>query len=175
VLKLIYHTATLGPIDLEYERPVIRVGRSEDNDLVLRHPSIAPRHCVLVFRGERVLCLAPDQEVSAETDLWSLAGPELGAGDPIVIGDLQFTLAHSPKTVELPEVHAHAAMPSTSAEDVDIGAPGPSAPRHYCPNCRAFIPASQVKRVGLVGHAKRDLCPKCSRLLETRPSVASPV
>ena len=102
MLKLIYHTAVFGPIDLEYARPVIRVGRNEDNDLVLRHPSVEPYHCRLVFRDESVLCLPPNQAIRSQTDLRGLNGLEFGPGDPIQIGDLQFSLAHSSKTVAVP-------------------------------------------------------------------------
>ena len=166
VLKLIYHTAVFGPIDLEYDRPVIRVGGSEDNDLVLRHPSVEPYHCLLVFRGEKVLCLPPSEDIPSETDLPSLTGPELGAGDPIQIGELQFSLAHSSKTVAVPEAHRQGSTPGASEDDAAAGT-GEQAnqPRYYCAHCRAFIQDAEVKHVGLVGHAKRNLCPKCSRLL----------
>jgi len=170
VLKLIYHTGVFGPIDLAYDRPVIRVGRSEDNDLVLRHPSVAPHHCLLVFRGENVLWLPPDQAISAHTDLWSLTGPELRAGDPLAVGDLRFVLAHSSKTVALPDVRGQGAMDGASVGDAGSAAE-PREPRFYCAHCRVFIPDAQVKRVGLLGHAKRNLCPKCSHLLEAEPAI----
>jgi hypothetical protein len=167
VLKLIYHTAVFGSIDLEYHRPVIRVGRSEDNDLVLRHPSVAPHHCLLVFLGEKVLCLPPSQPIPA--DPWSLTGPELGPGDPLLIGDLQFSLVHSSNTVAVPEVHAPGSMGGAREDPAAIGTEEEaSQPRYYCTYCRAFIPDAQVKRMGLLGHAKRNLCPKCSRPLETQ-------
>jgi hypothetical protein len=175
VLKLIYHTAVFGPIDLEYDRPVIRVGRSEDNDLVLRHPSVQPHHCLLVFRGEKVLCLLPTQAIPAPTDLQSLPGPEFGPGDPLWIGDLQFGLAHSSKTVALPEVHSQGSTAGASQDDATTGT-GEEAnqPRYYCAHCRAFIREAEIKHVGLVGHAKRNLCPKCSHLLETGPEPPKP-
>jgi hypothetical protein len=169
VLKLIYQTAVFGPIDLEYDRPVIRVGRSEDNDLVLRHPSVAPHHCLLVFRGEKVLCLPPSQAIPSEADLPSLTGLELGPGDPITIGDLQFSLAHSSRTVAVPDFQTQ----GSTAAAIETGGKA-SQPRYYCTNCRAFIQNTEVKRVGLVGHAKRNLCPKCSRLLETEPEPQKP-
>jgi hypothetical protein len=175
VLKLIYHTAVFGPLDLEYDRPVIRVGRSEDNDLVLRHPSVEPHHCLLVFRGEKVLCLPPGQAIPPQTELWSLTGPEFGPGDPITIGDLQFSLAHSSKTVALPEVHSQDSTGGAS-ESAAATATGEEASQraYYCAHCRAFVKPAEVKRVGLVGHAKRDLCPKCSRLLELEPEPPNP-
>ena len=177
MLKLIYHTAVFGPIDLEYDRPVIRVGSSEDNDLVLRHPSVEPYHYLLVFRDEKLLCLPPSEDLPSQADLENLSGPEYGPGDPIGIGDLEFSLAHSSKTVAVPEVRRHSSTGEAS-EDPAAGGTGAEArqQRYYCPQCRTFVQAAEVKRVGLVGHAKRNLCPKCSRLLETEPEpqVAAP-
>jgi hypothetical protein len=167
VLKLIYHTAVFGPIDLEYDRPVIRVGRSEDNDLVLRHPSVEPHHCRLVFRGEKVLWLPPSQDIPSQTDLRSLTGPELGPGDSIQIGDLQFSLAHSARTVAVPDVQNQGSTASGTCE-------AESQRRYYCAHCRVFIQDTEVKRVGLVGHAKRSLCPKCSGLVEPEPKPQKP-
>ena len=63
MLELIYHSGVFGPIHFEYSGPTVRVGSSEDNDLVLRHPSVELYHCLLVFRGEKVLCLPPDAVV----------------------------------------------------------------------------------------------------------------
>ena len=175
MLKLIYHTAVFGPIDLEYDRLVIRVGSSEDNDLVLRHPSVEPHHCLLVFRGEKVLCLPPSRAIPPEADLGSLTGPELGPGDPITIGDLQFSLAHSSRTVAVPGVHSQGSTTAASEGDAGIGKGGEASQRRYhCTNCHAFFEEGEVKRVGLVGHAKRNLCPKCSRLLETEPEPQKP-
>ena len=173
MLKLIYHTVVFGPIDLEFDGPVIRVGRSEDNDLVLRHPSIEPYHCLLVFRGEKVLCLPPSQDVPAQTELRHLTGPEFGIGDSLQIGDLRFSLAHSPRTVGVPGIDSPGSLTGDSEcdtafrRDVELRPGG-----YYCAHCRRWIPDAEVKRVGLVGRAKRDLCPKCSRPLETRPERA---
>jgi type III secretion system (T3SS) inner membrane Yop/YscD-like protein len=175
VLKLIYHSTVFGPIDLEYDRPVIRVGRSEDNDLVLRHPSVEPHHCLLVFRDEKVLCLPASQTLPSQTDLRSLTGSELGPGDPVKIGDLQFSLAHSSRTVALPEIHSNNQGSPAAATSGDAAVrTGEQAVqrRYYCARCRAFIEDTKVKRMGLVGHAKRDLCPKCSRPLETEPDCS---
>jgi FHA domain len=175
VLKLIYHTAVFGPINLEFDRPVIRVGRSDDNDLVLRHPSVEPHHCLLVFQGEKVLYLPPNQVILAQTDLRTLTGPELGPGDPLRIGELQFSLAHSSRSVAVPEVHNQASVTGASEGDAATGAGGEAGQRrYYCARCRAFISDAQVKRVGLVGHAKRRLCPKCSGLLEAESGPQKP-
>jgi hypothetical protein len=41
----------------------------------------------------------------------------------------------------------------------------------FCPQCRTFVRETEVKRMGLVGQPKRNLCPKCGRVLEREPTV----
>ena len=166
MLKLIYHNTVFGPIDLEYDRPVIRVGRSEDNDLVLRHPSVEPYHCLLVFRGEKVLCLPPSKRLPSLEELPGMTGPEYRPGDIVSIGELMFSLAHSANTIALPEVCLVGTPAGVAETAAPISAAETNEPRYFCPHCRTFIESSGVKRVGLVGHTKRNLCPKCSSLLE---------
>jgi hypothetical protein len=177
VLKLVYHAGVFGPIHLEYGRPVIRVGRSDDNDLVLRHPSVEPHHCLLAFRDEKVVCLPPDAALSPEVDLRALAGPEFGVGEQIIIGELQFSLVHSARTVAIPAVDGRDSGAQAVADEAATGAGRGGDQRHYfCAHCQRSFPNAEVKRVGLVGHAKRYLCPKCSRLLdvETEPPKPPP-
>ncbi len=177
MLELVYQSAVFGPLHFEYDRPVIRVGRSEDNDLVLRHPSIAPHHCLLVFRGEKVLCLPPDQAVFSEADLENLTGPEFDVGSQIRIGELRFALTHSAQTVAIPEAHPSdgTAMLLESDPATDTGAAA-SQGRYFCAHCQVFVSSTEAKTLGLVGHAKRHLCPKCSGVLniEQEPPKPSP-
>jgi hypothetical protein len=169
VLELIYHSSVFGPIRLDYYEPVIRVGRSEDNDLVLRHPSVEPQHCLLLFQGEKVLYLPPDDGLFLETDLGAVAGPEYGEGDQLQIGEIRFSLAHSARTVAIPKVHGH----ESGGRSAEAGESA-SQRRFFCARCRAFVPQTEIKRLGLVGHAKRYLCPKCSSLLELELEPARP-
>jgi len=175
VLKLIYHTAVFGPIHLEYDRSAIRVGRSEDNDLVLRHPSVEPHHCLLVFRDEKVLCLPPSQNVPSEFELEGLTGPEFGPGDQLRIGEVEFSLVHSPRTVAIPEIHRPDSRAGAWKEGRSSGAEeGASDGRYFCAHCQLPLSITEVKRVGLVGHAKRFLCPKCSNILDVEPEPTKP-
>ena len=170
MLKLIYNSPVFGTIDFEYYRPLVSVGRAEDNDLVLRHASVELHHCFLLFRGEKVICLPRSKLPPDPTELPQVSGRELGSGDSLWIGELQFTLGHSSSSVTLHAVSA--------PEELSEFAPGKAAlepavveRQFYCPQCRISIPETQVKRVGLVGHAKRNLCPKCSRVLEGEPGA----
>ena len=156
VLKLIYQTNVFGPIDFEFDRTAIRVGSDSANDLVVSHPSVDPFHCVLLFRNEKVVWLPPQACELSEAGLGRATGPEYGAGDRFLVGELEFLLDHSSRSVAL---HRHQAAQENSQH--------PENCRHFCPNCRRFIPEQEVKRVGLVGQPKRELCPQCSRLLET--------
>ena len=139
------------------------------------NPSVEPHHCLLVLRGEKLLCLSGDEADSCQTDLDSLAGPEYGVGDQIRIGELQFSLAHSARTVAIPGVPSQTASAETSEGESATEASETAGRRRYvCAHCRVFIPNAQVKRLGVVGHAKRYLCPKCSGLLDVEPEPAKP-
>lgn len=155
MLKLIYHTHVFGPIDFEYDRHSIRVGSDPANDLVLSHSSVSEFHCVLVFRDEKVIWLPPEACELPDSDLLAMTGPEFTAGDRFQVGELEFVLDHSSRSVAL---HRHQTSQQDSQQTEHF--------RHFCPNCRRFVPEQAVKRVGLVGQPKRELCPQCSRLLE---------
>ena len=195
MLKLIYHNPVFGPIDLEFERPIIRVGRSEDNDLVLRHPSVEPHHCVLVFRDGKLVWLAanvpgmnngpltptlspsegerenPSEQVTGSR---SLAGPEFGPGDHLQIGELLFNVQRSSQSVAIPAVRMPQANAEPSASEAQSST-AESRNRYFCPKCRVVYQSSDLKRVGLVGHSKRLLCPKCSHVFEVEPEPPKPV
>ncbi len=156
----------MGPIDLEYEQAFVRVGSSQDNDLVLPHKSVAPYHCLLVFRGEQLLLLPPSPEPPSTADLHALDGQEFGLGDSLSIGGVTFTLAHSSKTVALPELPSAPGAPKPSADA--------SQHRYFCPHCQMVVPEAQLRRVGLVGRAKRLMCPKCSHMFDSEPPPAPP-
>jgi hypothetical protein len=162
VLKLSYHTTVFGQIDFEYDRPVIRVGRSSDNDLILDHPSIEPHHCLLVFCNEKVRCMPPNQTIHSQTDLQNYSGAEFGIGDTLRIGELEFKLAHSSRTVDVPMIHKDS--PAVDAVGTQVALENAL---YYCTHCRAFIKNADVKRLGLLGHPKREFCPKCSRSLQS--------
>jgi FHA domain len=166
VLKLIYHTAALGPIELEYDRPVIRVGSSRNNDLVLDHPSVEPCHCQLVFREEKLLCLPSSQTISPGTDLRSLHGHEYGAGEQLRIGELEFSLAYSARSVALPAMLHQELERETVTHPPNHLEETADSESYYCPECRKGYHSTEVRRIGLVGGAKRCLCPKCSRILD---------
>ena len=168
MLKLVYHNTVFGPIDLEYERAVVRVGSSEDNDLVLRHSSVQSHHCVLVFNDEKLLCLPPEWQVSAAAELGTLPGPRFGLGERFTVGELEFTLAYSARSIAIPQGQSenwNAGVPEGSVA-AEAGRKEAAA-AFYCPNCRIALEETEVKRVGLIGRAKRCLCPRCSREVET--------
>lgn len=166
MLKLVYHTLVFGPINLDYQQPLIRVGRNDDNDLVLPHDSVEPYHCTLLFRGEHVVWLSPDYSIGSEADLNNIEGPQFGQGDALKFGELQFLLDHSAQTVSLPE----GGLRGPTDESKALAASQGRAERRYvCTHCGTFWWPEQVKWMGLVGHAKHSLCPECSYPVELEP------
>ena len=56
-----------------------------------------------------------------------------------------------------------------------MGLRGATQRRFFCAHCRVFIPHAEIKRLGLVGHAKHYLCPKCSSVLELETEPSKPL
>ena len=68
------------------------------------------------------------------------------------------------------QVYSQEERARASEADSATGASKGASPRRYfCAHCRVFIPDAEVKRLGVIGHAKRCLCPKCSGLLVAEP------
>jgi hypothetical protein len=160
VLKLVYQTAVFGPINLEYEKPVVRVGSSQDNDLVLPHPSVRPHHCLLSFWEERLALLPAEADAQTAQAAWAQpSGHIYESGEELRIGELSFMLGHSANTVAVPEAVLHPSLQPTGAEEDGAVMTGP---RYYCSHCGRYVPVADLKRIGLVGRAKHLLCPQCS-------------
>jgi hypothetical protein len=172
VLKLVYQTAAFGAINLEYEKDVVRVGSSEDNDLVLVHPSIRPHHCLLSFWEEKLAVHPPDE--SAMTSAAARAhfsGATYACGDQLQIGELTFLLGHSANSVAVPEPLAQRPPLLPATEEAAVA---PAGPRYYCAHCGTFVPEALLKRIGLVGHTKHLLCPWCSTHVQWDDTATEP-
>jgi hypothetical protein len=128
---------------------------------------------VLVFRGEKVLCLPPDQAPASEAELGKVTGKEFGAGDSLKIGEVQFSLAHSSRSVAFAKPQS-TALPPEGAVEALAGDTDAQAKRYWCAHCKMFVPEANLRLMGLVGHAKHKLCPKCSTLLEAESKPEPP-
>ncbi len=166
MVKLVYHTVALGPINLDYGKALVRVGSSEDNDLVLLHPSVKAHDCLLVFRDETLTVLPPEFPVAADTDLRAFKDEIYQKGDTLNIGALAFQVGHSNNTVSLPPPGPAGAPPVNDARAFS------DPHRYYCGHCRSFIAPAEVKKLGLVGQSKRAFCPKCSHPVALGPGAA---
>lgn len=148
MVKLVYQTSAFGRLGLEYPRPVITVGSAPDNDLVLPHPSVRPRHCLIEFREDRVVVCAPAGAAADQAE----PSREYGLGERLAIGAVVFEVEHSASTVAIPRER-----PPEEPEPVAFG------PLYFCPNCQKHYPLSALTRIGLERRRKHLLCPKCSR------------
>ncbi len=163
MVKLVYHTRTLGPIGLDYCRPVATVGSDPGNDLVLPHPSVRPRHCILEFLEDCVRLAPPPDGAVPDPAADALAGRQFFVGDQLAIGEVMFEIQPSGRTVVIPQY-----QPPREPEFVGTG------PLYFCEHCQRSYPASTLTRIGLVGRPKRLLCPKCSReLVPPRQEIAA--
>jgi pSer/pThr/pTyr-binding forkhead associated (FHA) protein len=97
----------------------IVIGREDDCDVVLRHPSIAPRHCSIQRKPGNTFILS-DLHTPTGTFLsdghTSVDTYELHSGDEILVGDNRIR-------IELPEEERSEKSPSVSSSHVQVEQP----------------------------------------------------
>lgn len=175
MLRLVYHTDLFGALYLEYNQPLVRVGSSSDNDLVLLHPSVSPHHCSLLFEEDSVRVLPADFQLRPEGLPPGLEVPCYVEGDTLPIGEVPLLVEHSPNTVALPCPRAETVDTGLTPDGywrADAGQAPPRA-RWLCRACAIRLEDRQITRIGLEKSRKHFLCPKCSHELELiRPQAA---
>ncbi len=164
MLRLVFRSGVFGPMYFEYPRPCIRVGSSQDNDLVLPHPSVHPYHCQLWMEEDGLAVLSPDAPAADPGP----RAPRYGEGQALMIGELRLEIERSPNSivvpVDTPVVPANPAQDERGywfAEHPEV----PLTARWLCTPCERRFDDGQVKVIGLVGARKHVLCPICSQRL----------
>jgi hypothetical protein len=163
MVRLVYHTAALGPICLDYTHPVITVGSALDNDLVLPHPSVRPQHCQIELRDRSLVLWPAGTSVAAAQAGGDQNGREYQIGEKLTIGELVFEVDYSSQTVAIPD-----------ARPAESPAPALYGPLYFCPQCDKYYPLSALTRIGLEKRRKHLLCPKCSREVIAPPGPGGP-
>jgi hypothetical protein len=181
MLKLVFHTASFGDFNFEYNKPCIRVGRNPDNDLVLPHESVKPYHCLLLFHEDAIVMLAADVPVAPQLDLHSITGPTFHSGDRLCFGEIEMSVEDSRTKIAIPGLsriagqNASASGPGVpSVDSSSTPEPEPAGPQYYCPQCNALFVDAKVTRIGLVGRAKHLLCPTCSHPVDLFQAAVAP-
>lgn len=96
--RLVAVTTSLGGVEFRLDRPSLVIGRTEENDIILNHPSISRHHAKIVRDGERytVVDLQSANGVRVGSDTYDRV--DVQPGDVIELGHVKLRLVGADET-----------------------------------------------------------------------------
>lgn len=150
-----------GPKELNWG--VTRVGRGEDNDIVIDHPSVSYHHCELELGLDFLLVRDCGSTNGTFVNNQPAKEARLEPGQSVRLGQVPVTVEWSRQQVNVPKVEA----PKLAAS-VDLGDGVLSCLKHetipsswHCPKCDQYFCTGCTHDVHLVGRPSRRTCPHC--------------
>lgn len=150
---------------------ITRIGRGEDNDVIVSHPSLSQHHCELElgidFLKVRDLGSTNGTTVGERTVTEAFLAP----GERLRFGQVSATVEWSQESVNVPAIEAQR-LPAS----VEFGEGVLSCIKHtaavaswHCGECDKYFCSSCIKDVRLVGRPPRRVCPECSQTVVLAP------
>jgi pSer/pThr/pTyr-binding forkhead associated (FHA) protein len=162
--RLIVKNGELSKPFIDLKWGVTRLGRAEDNDFPIDHPSVSSHHCEVTL----------DLNAVSVRDLGSTNGTfvngqpvqqaALASGQSLLIGDVEFVLEHSSVAVAVPTVPVERAPESVRLTDGTMSChnhPTVRAARR-CLQCRKMFCDPCIHGVYRISGPPLKLCPDCS-------------
>ncbi|NCC53366.1 MAG: FHA domain-containing protein [Spartobacteria bacterium] len=101
----------------ELEQNEVRIGRSQDNFIVLNHPTVSGHHCTILRDGDKYIVSDQDSTNGTRLNSKDIKEAQLKPKDLIQVGSVEFMF--DGENVEAIETHAYAEA------QVEV-APGPA-------------------------------------------------
>jgi hypothetical protein len=150
---------------------ITRIGRGEDNDVVVSHPSLSQHHCEMElgidFLKVRDLGSTNGTIVGDQTVTEAFLAP----GERLRFGQVPATVEWSQESVHVPAIEAQGLPVS-----VELGDGVLSCIKHtttvaswHCEECDKYFCSGCIKDVRLVGRPPRRVCPECSQTVVPAP------
>jgi pSer/pThr/pTyr-binding forkhead associated (FHA) protein len=166
--------ANIGPKELNWG--VTRVGRGEDNDVIIQHASVSYHHCELELGLDFLIVRDCGSTNGTFVANQPVKEARLEPGQPVRFGQVPVTLEWSREQVNVPKVEA-----PKRAASVDLGDGVMSCLKHeaipstwHCPKCNEYFCTGCTRDVHLVGRPSRRTCAGCGMAVELAPWADKP-
>ena len=150
---------------------VTRVGRGDDNDVVLNYPFISFHHCELELGLNGLLVRDTGSTNGTFVNERPIQEARLEPGQKLRLGQVSATVEYSDGTIVVPELHVKRPPESMPlADGVMSCRTHPNTPSvWHCEDCRQYFCWHCVRGVNLVGRPVHKLCPLCSHHVVVAP------
>ncbi len=169
--RLMIQTEGVAPAGFDLNLGVNRVGRAEDNDFVVRHPSVSGHHCEVELGLDSVRirdCHSTNGTFVGSVRVTPEACVVLAPGQVLRLGDVRVAVEQAQDRVSVPAV-----SPPKVPQSVEMADGVWSCERHngiralwHCPKCDGRFCAPCIRELRLTKGRPHRLCPICSAHVE---------
>jgi hypothetical protein len=165
--RLLVKTAGVGNRLIELKLGTNRIGRSEDTDFPILHPTVSSLHCELVLMNEGVILRDLESTNGTFVDGRAVREARLSAGQTVQLGDVELLVETTDVTVAIPKfIDPELPAPPVVLVDGAMVCPRHSQARvtHRCTHCKEVMCAACVHQIRRRGGKKTLLlCPVCGQ------------
>jgi hypothetical protein len=160
---------TASPRELNWG--ITRIGRGEDNDIILNHASVSYHHCQLELGLDSLLVRDCGSTNGTFVNDRPVQEARLENGQTLRFGQVAATVEWARDQVNVPKIETPKLAASVALGDAVL-----SCLRHdavpsswHCPKCDHYFCTRCIHDVHLVGRPSRRTCPDCGVAVELAP------
>jgi pSer/pThr/pTyr-binding forkhead associated (FHA) protein len=153
---------------IELKLGLNRIGRTQDNDFQIEHPTISSRHCELRLEGNEIVV----RDCGSTNGTSFLGQPiqeiRLQAGQTFAAGDIEFFIESTEANVAIPKFDrpVEKAPPVVTKDGMLCSRHPRATVTHRCAHCREVMCEACVTKLRRRGGKVLKLCPVCSHHVE---------
>lgn len=161
---------------LELRLGITRLGRSDDNDFQIDHPTISTHHCEIQLEADSVVVRDLGSTNGTFIEGQPVKEARLQAGQTLQLGDVQMVLETTPITVAIPKFDVpQVPLPSRLPDGTAACLNHPQVrATQKCTYCHHEFCETCVHHLRRVGGKFLNLCPQCSAHCEPLGVVVKP-
>lgn len=165
--RLVLQTDGLMPGSVDLNLGITRVGRAEDNDFIIRHPSVSGHHCEVELGLDFVRvrdCQSTNGTFVDAVRVTPAAAQSIGPGQVLRLGDVRALVQHANDTVSVPQFAPPKRPKSIQLEDGIWSCEKHESLRAewHCPKCDGRFCGGCTHQLRLMKGRPHRLCPICS-------------
>jgi hypothetical protein len=166
--RLLVKTKGLNLNTLALRLGVNQVGRGDQSDFLLDHPTVSTRHCELIVSNDGVVLHDCDSTNGSFVNGEPVSEVWLEAGNEVKIGDVELFVESTDVNISIPKIEREIPRPPVVLPDGAL-----LCPRHpevratfKCPNCREIMCNGCVRMMRVKGGKPLFLCCVCHQKCE---------
>jgi hypothetical protein len=163
-----FHLEGVGACSQELGWGVFRLGRAEDNHVVISHASVSSHHCELEISENQILIRDLGSTNGTFLNGQSVQSAVVPEEHTLVLGSVTVSIERPAAQVSVPQLTVKAEPKSVQFDDGTWSCEWHEAvsAQWQCPQCGGKFCSHCIRQLRLSGGRAHRFCPKCSTHIE---------